>query len=114
MKNYTAFLLLLVVFPCIIYTLPIQTVLYQEELESLKYEKGSNMKDWYKLNEEYDIYQTTVEHYEGIVDLILSTESEDLLYNLLHLPKESLNEILHLQAELIGVDILSGIYIYMK
>ncbi|KAI7902152.1 uncharacterized protein BX663DRAFT_436055 [Cokeromyces recurvatus] len=55
-------------------------------------------EQWYS-SQEYDMYSTIVDYYENLVDSILNTESEVLLLNLIHLPKDALNNILTLQAK---------------
>lgn len=106
MYKYTYFILSLFNLLFLIDALPIQSVFHKKEIKSLKY----NVQDSYQLQEEYSVYQSVVEHYESIVDQTLSSESEDLLYDLIHLPKQTLREILYLQSQLIGADSLTGKY----
>ncbi|KAK4512648.1 uncharacterized protein ATC70_003352 [Mucor velutinosus] len=57
--------------------------------------------------QEYTVYSSVVEYYENLVDTTLSSESEELLINLIHLPKESMKNILTLQAESMGFKTIS-------
>lgn len=58
--------------------------------------------------QEYSVYSSIIEYYENLVDSTLSSESEELLINLIHLPKESMKNILSLQAESMGFKTISG------
>lgn len=58
--------------------------------------------------QEYTVYNSAIEYYENLVDTTLSSESEELLINLIHLPKESMKNILTLQAESMGFKAISG------
>ncbi|KAI8639709.1 hypothetical protein BD408DRAFT_434924 [Parasitella parasitica] len=55
----------------------------------------------------YSVYSSILEYYENLVDATLSTESEELLLNLIHLPKDSRNRILASQAESMGFRTIS-------
>ncbi|KAL9558063.1 hypothetical protein MBANPS3_001086 [Mucor bainieri] len=57
--------------------------------------------------QEYTIYSSVIEYYENLVDNTLSSESEELLINLIHLPKASMKNILTLQAESMGFKAIS-------
>lgn len=63
--------------------------------------------------QEYSVYSSIIEYYENLVDTTLSSESEELLINLIHLPKESMKNILSLQAESMGFKTISGKRIYL-
>lgn len=58
--------------------------------------------------QEYTVYSSVIEYYENLIDATLSSESEELLINLIHLPKESMKNILTLQAESMGFKTVSG------
>ncbi|KAG1116727.1 hypothetical protein G6F42_013623 [Rhizopus arrhizus] len=57
--------------------------------------------------QEYTVYSSVIEYYENLIDATLSSESEELLINLIHLPKESMKNILTLQAESMGFKTVS-------
>lgn len=85
----------------------LQVTFYQEKLKTFDFSNDENLKNWYQ-SEEYGIYSTMVDYYENLVDLTLSSESEELLIDLIHLPRTSMNHILNLQANLIGMEKLTG------
>ncbi|KAG1447472.1 hypothetical protein G6F56_009250 [Rhizopus delemar] len=53
--------------------------------------------------EEEECYVNTIEHYENIVDVVLSSESEELLINLSHIPRATLDHTLQTQAYAMGI-----------
>ncbi|KAI9480355.1 MAG: hypothetical protein EXX96DRAFT_562283 [Benjaminiella poitrasii] len=63
-------------------------------------------EQWYQ-SQEYGIFSTIVDYYENMVDTTLNSESEELLLNLIHLPKSTLNNVLSSQAELLGFNSIS-------
>lgn len=63
--------------------------------------------EWF-MSQEYDIFSSITDFYENVVDTTLSSDSEDLLLNLIHLTKESKNTILKSQAQSFGMDALTG------
>ncbi|KAI8971439.1 hypothetical protein BDF20DRAFT_825570 [Mycotypha africana] len=73
-------------------------------LEIISYRSAENDD---RLDQEYEIYNNIVDYYENLVDTALSIESEDLLLNLIHAPKSSVNTLLASQAEHLGIQSLS-------
>lgn len=84
----------------------IQTLVYQQNSKPFT-AMDNQEQNWY-ISREYDVYSNLVEHYENLVDTTLNAESEELLLNLIHLPRESMNLALTSQAALLGFDVLTG------
>ncbi|CAO3693644.1 unnamed protein product [Rhizopus stolonifer] len=59
--------------------------------------------DAFKNEKEYDLYSTLVEHYENRVDLVLSTETENFLIDLIHMPRPNLNKAIQIQGKAMGI-----------
>lgn len=79
----------------------LQTVFYQEQTTIVK------DKDWF-MSQEYDMFSSVTDYYENIVDSTLSSQSEELLLNLIHLGQNSKERILQAQAHYLGIESLSG------
>ncbi|KAI9357880.1 hypothetical protein BD770DRAFT_364863 [Pilaira anomala] len=83
------------------YALPIQqTTFYQDQVKVY----NTSEEDVWFMSREYDIFASITEHYEGIVDTTFSSESEDLLLNLIHLPTDYKRKILDAQAASLGLE----------
>lgn len=63
--------------------------------------------DWF-MSQEYDMFSSVTDYYENIVDTTLSSQSEELLLNLIHLDQKSKDKILQAQAHYLGIESLSG------
>ncbi|KAI8889374.1 hypothetical protein K501DRAFT_329172 [Backusella circina FSU 941] len=79
---------------------------YDYKLQTIYTLNKEITEDTKKLNIEaqYDVYQTIMDYYENTVDNSISSSSEHLLLNLIHLPREELNFALATQMELIGLN----------
>lgn len=77
-----------------------QTTFYQDQVKVY----DTNEEDVWFMSQEYDIFASITEHYEGIVDTTFSSESEDLLLNLIHLPTDYKRKILDAQAASLGLE----------
>lgn len=75
-----------------VFTLPLEIESYQTSI------KANTLSD-----QETEAYLNAVEHYENIVDAVLSSESEELLIDLSHVPKTSLHRSLKIQANALGI-----------
>jgi hypothetical protein len=100
---FTLLLLLLGQTNALPMTSKMKTMVYQQNAEPFT----ASTEDWYT-SREYDVYSNLVEHYENLVDSTLNAESEELLLNLIHLPRQSMNLALTSQAALLGFDALTG------
>lgn len=78
----------------------LQTVFYQEQTTIVK------DKDWF-MSQEYDMFSSVTDYYENIVDSTLSSQSEELLLNLIHLNQGAKERILQAQAHYLGIELLS-------
>ncbi|KAG0936580.1 hypothetical protein G6F32_010055 [Rhizopus arrhizus] len=58
-------------------------------------------------DDDYDLYVNVIEHYQNMMDVVISSESEDLLINLIHMPKLSLHRALKIQGNALGIHDLS-------
>lgn len=92
-----------------IQALPIQNKMMQVTFfqEQTKLYELAKEDEWF-MSQEYDIFSSITDYYENIVDTTLCSNSEDLLLNLIHLTKESKNTVLKSQAQLFGIDVLTG------
>lgn len=61
-------------------------------------------------DDDYDLYVNVIEHYQNMMDVVISSESEDLLINLIHMPKLSLHRALKIQGNALGIHDLSCTY----
>ncbi|KAI9250038.1 hypothetical protein BY458DRAFT_444983 [Sporodiniella umbellata] len=62
-----------------------------------------------RLAKEEESYNDAIEHFQNVVDVILSSESEDTLINLSHIPKAVMDETLDIQAYALGLYPLSDL-----
>lgn len=101
-------LLLLTIATLAINALPIsgnsQTVFYKEKTSLYD---TNNAEDWF-ISQEYDMFSSITDYYENMVDTTLSSESEELLLNLIYLPQSKKVNLLQSQATYLGIDTLSG------
>lgn len=54
------------------------------------------------------MFSSVTDYYENIVDSTLSSQSEELLLNLIHLNQGAKERILQAQAHYLGIELLSG------
>ena len=80
-----------------------QTAFYKEKTTLY-----TNAEDWFT-SKEYDMFSSVTEYYENVIDEVLSSQSEELLLNLIHLPFDERSDVLQAQAKYLGIEKLTGI-----
>ncbi|KAI9283157.1 hypothetical protein BY458DRAFT_448516 [Sporodiniella umbellata] len=61
----------------------------------------------YKTSAEEDMYFSAIEHYQNRVDIVLSSETEEFLIDLIHLPEKERRQVIEIQGNTLGIDLLS-------